>query len=146
MVTKFATNPSGAIWLANLQLMQAVPCHGVNFWVRCASGNIFTSVLVWSSFPGCPNFPDKWSFPDHCFPTLEECILVVERGGEPRAIWSFIPMQTALLVDTLLLLLLLLFIIIKYIETPCEALPARLSQLQTRIIIWYVYLRSQPDL
>ena len=35
---------------------------------------------------------------------------------------------------------------IKYIETPCEALPTRLSQLQTSIIIWYVYLRSQPNL
>ena len=43
-------------------------------------------------------------------------------------------------------LLSIIIIIIKYIETPCEALPARLSQLQTRIIIWYVYLRSQPDL
>ena len=60
-VTKFATNASGVIWWSNLQLMQVVPSggqicykckwrhvvakfspsHGVNFWVRCASGNVF---------------------------------------------------------------------------------------------------------
>ena len=39
-----------------------------------------------------------------------------------------------------------IIIIIKYIETPCEALPARLSQLQTSIIIWIVSIRSPPDL
>ena len=31
--------------------------------------------------------------------------------------------------------MMMVMIIIKYIETPCEALPARLSQLQTSIII-----------
>ena len=61
LVAIFATNASGAIWWPNLQLMQVAPsggqicslckwCHivakfnpgyGVNFWVRCASGNVF---------------------------------------------------------------------------------------------------------
>ena len=35
---------------------------------------------------------------------------------------------------------------IKYIKTPCEALPTCLSQLQTSIIIWIVSIRSPPDL
>ena len=42
LVVKYA---SGTIWWPNLQLMQVVPCgskfsHGVNSWVRCASGNV----------------------------------------------------------------------------------------------------------
>ena len=62
---KFANNANGAIWWPNLQLMQVAssggqicneckwchvvakfsPSHGVNFWVRCASGNVFTFAL-----------------------------------------------------------------------------------------------------
>ena len=48
----FATNARSAIWGPNLQQMQVLPCcchvvamfnpsYGVNFWVRCASGNVF---------------------------------------------------------------------------------------------------------
>ena len=47
LVAQFGTNASGAIWWPNLQQMQEVhvvvkfnPSHGVNFWVRCASGNV----------------------------------------------------------------------------------------------------------
>ena len=60
LVAKFETNKSGAIWWPNLQVMQMMlsggqicsqskKCHlvaklslshGVNFWVRCASGNV----------------------------------------------------------------------------------------------------------
>ena len=62
-VAKYANNASRAIWWPKLQLMQVVstsgkvyyyckwrhvvakfsPSHGVNFWVRCASGNVFYS-------------------------------------------------------------------------------------------------------
>ena len=65
-MVKFATYASGAIWWPNLQLMQVVPSggqicnwcnwchvvakfnpsHGVNFWVRCASGNVFSISAV----------------------------------------------------------------------------------------------------
>ena len=60
LVSIFATNASDAIWWPNLQLMQVAsscgqicneckwchvvalfsPSHEVNFWVRCASGNV----------------------------------------------------------------------------------------------------------
>ena len=46
---QICNNASGAIWWPNMQLMQVVPwcvaksnsSHGVNFWVRCASGNVY---------------------------------------------------------------------------------------------------------
>ena len=51
-------NASHAIWWQNLQLMQVLPCNmawhivakfnpsdGVNFWVRCASGNVFLTCI-----------------------------------------------------------------------------------------------------
>ena len=66
LVAKFAINASSAIWWPNLQLMQVVPsggricnyckwCHvvakfnpsyGVDFWVRCASGNVFANIWI----------------------------------------------------------------------------------------------------
>ena len=80
-MAKFVTHASGAIWWPNLQLMQVAPsgghicdsckwCHlvaelnpsyGVNFWVRCASGNVLGYYLV-----NCLNmlnfvFPIIWS-------------------------------------------------------------------------------------
>ena len=67
-MAKFATNASGAIWWPNLQLMHVVPSggqifnwckwrhlvakfainasHGVNFWVHCASGNVYFNLFV----------------------------------------------------------------------------------------------------
>ena len=48
LVAKFATYANGAIWWSNLQLIQVAPnmqpnaCHGVNLWVCCASGNVYT--------------------------------------------------------------------------------------------------------
>ena len=65
LVVIFATNASGAIWWPYLQLMQVAPSafainamllpnliqvYGVNLWVRCASGNVFTVIgfkLFW---------------------------------------------------------------------------------------------------
>ena len=45
LVAKFATRANDAIWWPNFKLMQchvvAEFSHGVNFWVRCASGNVF---------------------------------------------------------------------------------------------------------
>ena len=42
---------SGAIWWPNMQLMQMLPCgqfsHGVNFWVRCTSGNVLLGRQTW---------------------------------------------------------------------------------------------------
>ena len=37
LVPKNATNASGAMLLPNL-----IPSHRVNFWVRCASGNVLS--------------------------------------------------------------------------------------------------------
>ena len=66
-MAKFATNACGVIWWPTLQLMQVAPSggqicnkckrchivakfspsHGVNFWVRCASGNVLYLELQW---------------------------------------------------------------------------------------------------
>ena len=66
LVAKFEVYASGAIWWSNLQLMQVAPSggqicdkwkwcyivakfnpsHRVNFWVRCASGNVLTEAQV----------------------------------------------------------------------------------------------------
>ena len=50
---KKLTFASGAIWWSNLHQMQEVhvvakfnPSHGVNFWVRCASGNVLDRFSV----------------------------------------------------------------------------------------------------
>ena len=68
-MANFATNASGAMWWPNLQPMQVAPSggqicnyckwchivdkfnpsHGVNFWVRCASGNVSSSIFVFNS-------------------------------------------------------------------------------------------------
>ena len=49
MVAQFATDASGSFWWPNLQLIQVVHVvakfilsHGVNSWVRCAPGNVFS--------------------------------------------------------------------------------------------------------
>ena len=55
LVAKFTTNASGAIWWSNFQLMQVGhlvakfatnASHGVNFWVRCASVNVFCIIYI----------------------------------------------------------------------------------------------------
>ena len=68
-MAKFATNTSGAIWWPNFQLIQVAPSggqickwchvvakfnpsHGVNFWVRCASGNVLMSTLPPDAYLG----------------------------------------------------------------------------------------------
>ena len=45
LLAKFATNASGAIWYCKWCHVVAKfnPSHGVNFWVCCASGNVFSS-------------------------------------------------------------------------------------------------------
>ena len=51
-----------------------------------------------------------------------------------------------ILIMIMMMIEMMMTLLIKYIETPCEALPTRLSQLQTSIIIWIVSIRSPPDL
>ena len=54
LVAKFATYTSGAIWCPKnatnasgaMLLLNLIPSHGVNFWVRCASGNVY----LWSTY------------------------------------------------------------------------------------------------
>ena len=49
LVAKFATSENEAIWWPNLKSCHVVaefsPSHGVNFWVRCASSNVFKKAL-----------------------------------------------------------------------------------------------------
>ena len=54
LVAKFATYTSGAIWCPKnatnasgaMLLLNLIPSHGVHFWVRCASGNVY----LWSTY------------------------------------------------------------------------------------------------
>ena len=80
LVAKFVANASGAIWWPNLQLMQLAPsggqickwCHvvakfnpsyGVNFWVRCAAGNVYLIRSLWKcSLKYNTTFPYKVNF------------------------------------------------------------------------------------
>ena len=87
---KFATIGSGGSWWPNLQLMQVVSSGGqickfnpnqeVNFWVRCATGNVLlicrrvvemTHLLILSagaaapsSISDCPHFVNFWDEAD----------------------------------------------------------------------------------
>ena len=98
-VAKFATNASSAFWWPNLLIMQLAPsdgqicnwfkwCHivaklnpsyGVNFWVRCTSGNVFVIYWnIWSKWIcGCHSGSLWLSRPMHGSLNHISCVTVV---------------------------------------------------------------------
>ena len=57
MLAKFGTNAGGATWWSNFELIQVeliTQVYGLNFWVRCASGNVFHMGLRFSLYVVSP--------------------------------------------------------------------------------------------